>query len=279
MTPGSTEEDHIAETIAGEMEARIELENDLCPPCYPAYLKVPLTNVPAEYKTIVEYFEEFKTIEGQALMAQRNDWRRFRTLQTRLHAFWEHRGRSLVSLEDRVQSVRQKHGLTNGRVQLQFDPKNQTQLQTWTEFQYFHLQTSERLERELATAERELDEFYTRTEKPRPLQISRLEYHKRLIARHPDILEWIERTRKEFELQETSRNGDNNPHTTLQAGICGERRSRRIAARRNSQTLDQKQSKPNSKLNNRKPKAVKLDRLTKTRSGRISKPPTRWVPP
>lgn len=201
-------------------------------------------------------------VEGEVLASQVIDWRRFRSFQARLHAFWVARGRPLNDLQDRIHGLRQKHGLIHGNIPLKLDHKQQTQLQTWTEFQFFHCQRHDTLQSELATAESKLGDFDMLSEAGSPYA-ALLGRYKKKVSLHLDLLQWIEQMRQEFELQ------------TKSSSI---RRSRRTITRKCNQAIGQRPPNRKSKSNSRNSNLLEIDGLIKTKSGRVSKPPVRWVP-
>lgn len=63
MTPPLDEEENKEPRVL-EAQARKELENEGCPPCYPPDLAIPLHSTPEKYQVIIRYGNRF---QGQTM--------------------------------------------------------------------------------------------------------------------------------------------------------------------------------------------------------------------
>ena len=145
-----------------EQEARNVLERDGCPPYYPYdssyYLE---KNSPEKYEGINLYWDTYACGEGGVLCTQLQDWRNFRSYQERHRRYYIRRfdfDRYLEIARER----RRRHRLVP-EVRFHRNPKEQTRLETWVEFQNYHLHYQEEFEKRvevetqgLRTAERDL---------------------------------------------------------------------------------------------------------------------------
>jgi len=198
LTPPIDSEEELEEARVLEGRARKELEEDGCPPCYPAELDLPLETSPEEYKAIVRYW---KSVDDVVLCYQKLDWEKFRMLQARVRR----RNRSFSDFVDEVRQRRATHGL-GGHVCLLLDIEQQSRLDNWIEFQNRHLKRLERFERERAMLKQELDDaqklvggWNTTCPKLGPTRAEalerRLEATERDLKRHHVLLNWIEQRR------------------------------------------------------------------------------------
>nr|POE47688.1 hypothetical protein CFP56_01019 [Quercus suber] len=128
-----------------EIQARKELEDAGCPPCYPRDLDLTTQDVPEEFQPIVEYWSQGPPWERLILCTQNLDYKEFRRYQ--LHTRSRLRHKYFPDFEEEVLRRRQKYGL-HGNVNLLPDFKQHSQLQNWTEFQDFHLRKLEQVETE-----------------------------------------------------------------------------------------------------------------------------------
>lgn len=103
MTPPLDEEEENEESRVLEAQARKELENEGCPPCYPPDLDIPLRNPPEKYQAIIWYWQSFPGTDDVVLCAQLSDWRKFRTSQGRDRA--RYRNQPFSNFVDEVRSV------------------------------------------------------------------------------------------------------------------------------------------------------------------------------
>lgn len=180
LTPPPDPEEDAEECRILEAQARQDLENDGCPPCYPPELDVPVRDPPEELRQIIEYWRSRTSGDDVVLCAQRSDWRRFREWQQRVRL--RYRNRPFSTFLDNVRERRQRHGL-DGDVELLLDWQQQSREQTWIEFQDYHLRLHES-----QTMER--DEL--RETRLAPL---RLEYAERTLRQHEVLMSWIEQRR------------------------------------------------------------------------------------
>ncbi|KAI9680580.1 MAG: hypothetical protein M1817_004020 [Caeruleum heppii] len=128
-----------------EGQARKRLEQDGCPPCYPASPSFPAPDPPEPDSRIMSHWKTFPFSEGGVLCAQWKDWQIFRRFQERNRQHYAQQGR-FIQFTDAVRERRRRHYLL-GDVRLHPDPAQQNQLETWIEFQNYHLHTLEQLEK------------------------------------------------------------------------------------------------------------------------------------
>ncbi|KAI9778297.1 MAG: hypothetical protein M1816_004147 [Peltula sp. TS41687] len=198
--PPMSEEESIKESRVLEAKAREELENEGCPPCYPANLEVPLRNPPEEYRGIISYWHD-ETHWDTVLCAQRYDWEGFRGLQTIRHYRWRHFN---TDFEDDIRRRRHKYGV-QGDIHLQLKLRLQTRLQNWVEYQDHHFREHEKIEEEIVDLRKWLED--------EPYLQGRLEYTERRRERHNILLEWIEQQRIAMEAQSPPfMRGDDHGH-------------------------------------------------------------------
>lgn len=131
---------------AFEAQARQDLENEGCPPCYPPEVDVPLQNPPEKYQAIIEYWKSFAGTAEMALRPQLSNWRAFRAFQLKTRRYY--RNISFSKYVDVIQERRQSHNLS-GDVRLLLDPEQQSRLGNWIEFQNYHLQRLEDFSKEV----------------------------------------------------------------------------------------------------------------------------------
>ncbi len=79
------------------------------------------------------------------LRAQLSDWQNFRSFQGRIRQYY--RKRPISEFVTKARNRRRKHNL-DGNVRLRFDVNQQSRLENWTEFEDYHLQLHESLEKE-----------------------------------------------------------------------------------------------------------------------------------
>ena len=136
-------------------QARKYLEEDGCIPCYPAEPAFLVQTPSAQDIKARSYWEAFPTTNAGAVCTQRNDWKEFRGFQKRNRRHYLQL-KTFTAFEDKVRERRRKHQL-EGDVCLHPDPIQQSRLETWIEFQDYHLQIHERLEKEAQTGKENLD--------------------------------------------------------------------------------------------------------------------------
>jgi hypothetical protein len=189
MTPPLDQEEENKESRMLEAQAREELENDGCPPCYPPNLNIPLQNPPEQYQAIICYWKSFPGTDDVVLCAQLSDWRKFRTLQGRDRA--RYRNKLFSNFVDKVRERRQRHKL-GGDVRLLLDPKQQSGLENWMEFQNYHLKRLERFERRRDSLS---DAWKDAGAEDAEAIWQELEDTERDLEGHKVLLEWIEQMR------------------------------------------------------------------------------------
>lgn len=190
-------EEELEEGRILEIEARKELEDDRCPPCYPPDLEFPLRNPPEEYEAIIEYWMR----DDVVLCGQKVDWEKFRRDQNNVR----NRNRPFSNFVDQVRERRQRHGLS-GRVHLSLNRTQQSQLDDWIEFQNYHLIHLEKFEKERDEFKQKLEDErkvagdrtsprpkfgYTRAE----TFTMRLDYAEQKLKSYLVLLDWIEQQR------------------------------------------------------------------------------------
>ncbi|KAI0183232.1 hypothetical protein EV127DRAFT_447591 [Xylaria flabelliformis] len=257
-----------------EAQARQDLIDDDCPPCYPSHLEIPVRNPPPEYQAIVSYWRSLEGTGDVVLCAQRSDWRRFRDHQT-----WQRRRygeRKFHRYVARATERRQRYGMP-GHVRFLFERERQSQLETWTEYQDYQLIRHEALERE--------------RDECRPL-FSDLETCILRVQRHRLLLAWTEQRRLTMEpaavfpgsrnavaaprpFRNTPAREDRARRANATSILGGARVSKTAPAKRGAQV--QKTRRVPRPQCSSAPALVGTGNVT-TRSGRVSRPPVRWTP-
>ncbi|KAL9118862.1 MAG: hypothetical protein Q9187_004584 [Circinaria calcarea] len=204
MTPPLDEEEENEESRLFEAQARKELENDGCPPCYPLDLEIPLRNPPEKYQPIIGYWQSFPGTGDVVLRAELSDWRKFRSSQSRVRRRF--RNKPFSKFEDEVRERRRRHEL-GGDLRLIFDLEQQSRLENWIEFQHYHLKRFERVEKKRDGLKQELDEARKKAEdtdaagSTRAAEIAEavqqiVENTEWDLERHKVLLQWIEQERR-----------------------------------------------------------------------------------
>ena len=183
-----------------EVQSRKELENEGCPPCYPSYLEIPLRNIPENYEAIISYWESFPGTGDVVLRAQLSDWQKFRAFQKKVRRYY--RQRPFNENVNKACERQRRYGL-GGDVHLQFDVDQQSRLENWMEFQDYHLQLHEGLEKErdelkkkLNDARKEVDDTdIPGFDRAAEAYQQRLGYAEWKLQRHETLLQWIEQER------------------------------------------------------------------------------------
>ncbi|KAI0854540.1 hypothetical protein F4860DRAFT_112058 [Xylaria cubensis] len=274
ITPPPWEDAVDVESRLMEAQARQDLIDDDCPPCYPSHLEIPVRNPPPEYQAIVSYWRSLEGTGDVVLCAQRSDWRRFRDHQT-----WQ-RGRygerKFHRYVARATERRQRYGMP-GHVRFLFERERQSQLETWTEYQDYQLIRHEALERE--------------RDECRPL-FSDLETCILRVQRHRLLLAWTEQRRLTMEpaavfpgsrnavaaprpFRNTPAREDRARRANATSILGGARVSKTAPAKRGAQV--QKTRRVPRPQCSSAPALVGTGNVT-TRSGRVSRPPVRWTP-
>ena len=144
-----------------EEEARKFLEQDGCPPCYTHEPSYSTRYFSEEYKEINLYWETWPyDSDGGVLSTQREDWRNFRSFQEKTRRYYIQRFDRFI---EAARERRRRHRLVP-EVRFNPNPNEQTRVETWVEFQNYHLHYQEGLEKRvevesqgLRTAERNLE--------------------------------------------------------------------------------------------------------------------------
>ncbi|KAL8808693.1 MAG: hypothetical protein Q9200_004108 [Gallowayella weberi] len=197
LTPPPDKEEDDEEARVLEAQARQDLENDGCPPCYPPHLHVPIQDPPEEYRRIIEYWESFSSTENVVLCAQRSDWQEFRQAQQRLRH--RHRNKPFNMYIDQLRGRRRAHGLDDN-VHLLPDPHEQSPQQNWIEFQDYHLRVHEQ---HINERDKILRDLVSGTDKEgseqapgwKPPFHRGLDFAERNLRWHEVMLSWIEQCR------------------------------------------------------------------------------------
>lgn len=130
------------------------------------------------------------------LRAQLSDWKRFCGFQKEVRRYYRHRNFS--EFVDQVRERRRRHGI-GGNVCLRLD-LDQTRLETWIEFQDWHLQHLEGFEKHRDKLKKELGDARGKAEDTGATEIAEaceqeLEYAEWVLKRHNTLLHWIEQER------------------------------------------------------------------------------------
>ncbi|KAL9117190.1 MAG: hypothetical protein Q9187_006277 [Circinaria calcarea] len=185
-----------------EEQARKDLEEDGCPPCYPADPAFLMEDPSAQYKEIILYWESLPMTAGAVLCAQLKDRKVFRRFQERNRRYYLQR-KTFTEFENKVCERRRKHQF-EGNVHLHPDPTQQAQLETWIEFQDYHLQIHEGLEKEVQIERENLETARTKLENADSSETEhaafcyevRLASARSKLKLHGEILlQWIEQQR------------------------------------------------------------------------------------
>lgn len=230
-----------------EIQAREELKKDGCPlcypslvetglpPCYPSKLEDGLQNVPEHYKAIVSYWISQSHQHDVIFRAQLSDWRRFRSYQRRIRHYY--RQKPFSEFLDTVRKRRDKHNL-GGNVHLRFNVRQQSRLENWTEFQDYHLQKHEGLEKEREDLKKDYDttmEAEDRGFREHNLWAlqCRLEYSESEMRLHEILLQWAKQERMAMDISYLvpveEQNDDRDASSKVGREACsGSRRKRRV---------------------------------------------------
>ena len=207
ITPPLDEEEENEESRLLEAQARKELENDGCLPCYSLDLEFPLRNPPEKYQPIIGYWQSFLGIDDVVLRAESSDWWKFRMSQSRVRRRF--RNKPFSEYINEVCERRQRHKL-NGNVRLLLDPKQQSRLENWVEFQNYHFQGLEGFEKKRDRLKRELDDARRKAGDTDPAVSERaaedveaiqqlLEDAEQDLRRHKVLLQWIKQERRSMD--------------------------------------------------------------------------------
>ena len=188
-----------------EERARVSLVDDDCPTCYPADLGFPLREIPEKYQEIISYWQWASSTGKLLLCAQLNYWKKFRSYQERLRRYYQHR-KTFPDFQDKVRDRRQRYGL-KGDVCLCLDARQQSRSENLIEFQNFHLENQDRLEKELKYDREKLDALLKESatgasglDVARDIEVfeHRVGYDELRLAKGQILLGWIEEQRVVF---------------------------------------------------------------------------------
>jgi hypothetical protein len=239
ITPPVDDEEDLEESLSIEEKARADLEHNGCPPCYPANVKFPLFDVPSDFKEIVSYWQSVVGIDGLVLKAQLDDWQKFLAARAAKRSYYE---QNFLQYMRKVNEVRQEYSIT-GSVDLHLDSIQQNHLETWTEFQYYHLTQHTRLKMELH----------------KQRNVGKQQSLQRKVDNHDILLHWIEKQR--------------NTMSRARGPAKKSRQNYRVATKTTTISGQVKKTRRMPK-----PRAPKHPSTVTTRSGRRSLKPTRYVP-
>ncbi|KAL9103375.1 MAG: hypothetical protein Q9163_001587 [Psora crenata] len=286
-TPCLDSEEEDEESRLFEAQARKDLESYGCPPCYPSHFSVPVRDPPEEYRPLIEYWQSTGG-RDVPLCAQICDWRKFRAFQLRMRAYYPEERFSIYM--DRARERRRRHGL-DGDVHLLLDSEQQTQKQNWIEFQGYHCKKHEEFVKEREKFEQMKNDdtqtkaadtdhaSFERAKINRLAIAERLRYNEKCRRKHEVLLGWIEQQRLAMNVQpqtpiEEDSHGQNAASEVVRTVSTCQNRSKRPGRRGAGQTLDRARPQRRSAAQRSHPA---LGTIT-TRSGRISKPPARFIP-
>ena len=138
------------------------------------------------------------------LCAQLSDWKKFRTFQGKIRQYHLQK-RNFSSFEDKVRKRRRRHGV-GGNVRLRSELAQQSRMDNWIEFQFYHLGRHERMVKDIDDLKLKLNDLQTKSEAADDADFQpaaqdaqfcqeSLEYAKRRLERHETLLHWIEQER------------------------------------------------------------------------------------
>ena len=240
LTPPVDEDEKNEESRRLEAQARKELEDTGCPPCYPPEVDITTRIVPQKLQEIVDYWLASLRTDDVVLCAQASDYRKF--LADQLHTRRRLGNKCFGKFENEVRDRRRRYGL-HGDVHLLPDSRQHSRLQNWVEFQNYHLKKLERLETEQDESRQKLDNT-RKLASVRSAPASEragedaealkhiLKRVQRSIKQHKVLLDWIEQWRQVMDSGHSTppREKDNNEQTVLSE--AGPRTSARGGRRR-----------------------------------------------
>lgn len=230
-----------------EIQTREKLKKNGCPLCYPSFVETGLPscypseledglqNVLERYKAIVSYWISQFHQHDVIFRAQLSDWHRFRLYQKRVRHYYPQKRFS--KFLNTVRKRREKHNL-EGNVHLRFDVRQQSTLKNWTNFQDYHLQKLENLEKKRKDLKKNYD--ITMTTKNRDFRKQslwalqcKLKYSEKEIRLHEILLQWAEQERMAMNINYLmpveEQNDDRNASSKIGQGAdSGSRRKRRM---------------------------------------------------
>lgn len=232
--PPDSEED-LEEARVLEAQARRDLEAEGCPPCYPADIELPIVDPPAEFRSIIRYFEN----DGVYLCAQLSEWKRFCVNRGRSRSL-EHEGVFLrrlpnahaqspsdpsymrVTFDQYVRGIRrrrERHELPGDVSSIQPLLSQQGCLGNWMEYQDYAIKCLHGFCEDKEELEKERDEGLAKGEESWPYE-RRMEYLERETEKHKVLMQWIEEQRlvmvreqqQQRQRQQGSQDSRRSPH-------------------------------------------------------------------
>ena len=210
----------IQELRAEDPEHRRKLEEEGCPLALPVILREG-EPVPEEYQAITSYWEPnyiFPTGLGLIHGEQLRHWDDFQQVRRRDRDYYRRHPEKFGNLEKYSVTMREKYGVP-GEFRLQMDEKQQTRLETWSEFQIFCLHHHDRLwkilrhnerklEKQIKLAEENAQGVCRRTKYRVPryhFPVSRwIELNHERIEKHKVLLDWVQKQRVKMELEQAA---------------------------------------------------------------------------
>ena len=135
------------------------------------------------------------------LCAQLSDWKEFRRFQGKIRRHYLQQ-KAFSYFEDQVRERRRKHKV-EGDVCLRPEPGKQSRLESWIEFQDYHLQRHEGIKKDIDNLKTKLDDAQKESEyadaaslkratRDAKIYQERLESAERRLGQHKILLRWIE---------------------------------------------------------------------------------------
>lgn len=121
-------------------------------------LEFPLQNVPDEYEGVIAYWSTHPdTNHPELLHAQLRDWKRFCNFQGKIRRYHLPRETFPIYLE-KVGDRRQRHGLEGGAC-LHPEREQQSGFENWIEYQDYHLEIHEGIEKDIRDDKEKLNHY------------------------------------------------------------------------------------------------------------------------
>lgn len=308
ITPPLDEEEVYEEARIHEAAARTELEADNCPPCYPSHISVPFTNIPQKYKKIVSHWSSCTFSGDSALAQQLADWKAFRKFQRRNRHYYQDKPYS--AFVDNINQRRRKHKLEE--VSLLPNAEQRIPMDEWTEFEDYHIRYLDQLQKE--QEDWEADARISDAKDAMAIE-HRLRYSRWQVEQQKILLSWIAEQRQETntnrgrcatDMIEPGASPKVNRMSARNRGMlqpqahpvdrnAGILKHKRGTLKRPSRKLVGKQDLENARLNRALGMPIDKDdsdaisagkvdsiippdimEVRTTRSGRASRPPSRW---
>ena len=163
-------------------------------------------SVKAQARRTLQDWKSFPGSGDVVLQAQLSDWKRFRHYQAKVRHYY--RRRDFAEYVNIVSERRRRHGL-GGKINLRNDLA-QPAVETWFEFQDWHLERLEWIEKEQNELRRALENTHNELNGTAAIENAegcqrKLEYAEGKLDRHLDLLKWTEKARMEMECDIASR--------------------------------------------------------------------------